>query len=298
MSGRMTFLHRADGVSPHTVAEVQLEGDWRVRDVFFGFAPTRARTGPGPPCGISLSGLSCSPRAACPSSGTRTRRFSWSVAPRVVVRATPRGRSSGRRSCAAWPLSPRAGPRIASRISTFCSRPRRWRIRASRAIPRRPPLLSRSPSPRAPAGPGSGSGIRSSCDATPSIRRPIMWSITSGCSSSASCRARRPRSGRSRAARTLPPDGLAGEVKYLLARAHAAANHCAAAAALYGRVIDSDGGGREDATSGFAVSPAPDRAQRRPRPRSHAPARSPAARHRDAPPVAVSKTIRAAFSSP
>jgi TolA-binding protein len=38
------------------------------------------------------------------------------------------------------------------------------------------------------------------------------------------------------------------EATYLLARAHAAANHCAAAAALYRRVIDTDGGGREDAT--------------------------------------------------
>ena len=41
ISGRMTFLYRRDGVSLHTVAEVQLGGDWRVFDVLFGFVPTR-----------------------------------------------------------------------------------------------------------------------------------------------------------------------------------------------------------------------------------------------------------------
>ena len=40
ISGRMTYLYRPDGVSPHTVAEVQRGGDWRVFDVLFGFVPS------------------------------------------------------------------------------------------------------------------------------------------------------------------------------------------------------------------------------------------------------------------
>lgn len=36
MRGRLTFLRRPDGSSPHTIAEVQLGGEWRVIDVFTG----------------------------------------------------------------------------------------------------------------------------------------------------------------------------------------------------------------------------------------------------------------------
>ena len=41
ISGRMIYLYRKDGVSPHSVAEVQLDGGWRVFDVLFGFSPIR-----------------------------------------------------------------------------------------------------------------------------------------------------------------------------------------------------------------------------------------------------------------
>ena len=39
------------------------------------------------------------------------------------------------------------------------------------------------------------------------------------------------------------------EATYLLARAHATANHCAVAADLYRRAAATEGGGREDAKS-------------------------------------------------
>jgi tetratricopeptide (TPR) repeat protein len=42
VSGAMTFLYDAKGVSPHTVAEVMLDGKWRVFDTLFGFTPRRA----------------------------------------------------------------------------------------------------------------------------------------------------------------------------------------------------------------------------------------------------------------
>jgi hypothetical protein len=41
VSGRMLFLRREDGVSPHTVAEVFLDGGWRVFDTLYGFVPRR-----------------------------------------------------------------------------------------------------------------------------------------------------------------------------------------------------------------------------------------------------------------
>jgi tetratricopeptide (TPR) repeat protein len=41
ISGRMTWLRRDDGVSPHTVSEVLLDGEWRVFDTLFGFVPRR-----------------------------------------------------------------------------------------------------------------------------------------------------------------------------------------------------------------------------------------------------------------
>jgi hypothetical protein len=42
IGGRLTWLRREDGTSPHTVAEVLLDGEWRVFDVAFGFRPHRA----------------------------------------------------------------------------------------------------------------------------------------------------------------------------------------------------------------------------------------------------------------
>jgi Tetratricopeptide repeat len=42
ISGRMTFLRRRDGVSPHTVAEAFLGREWRVFDTLFGFVPRRS----------------------------------------------------------------------------------------------------------------------------------------------------------------------------------------------------------------------------------------------------------------
>jgi tetratricopeptide (TPR) repeat protein len=41
ISGRMTFLRRDDGVSPHTVSEVFLSDRWRVFDTLYGFVPRR-----------------------------------------------------------------------------------------------------------------------------------------------------------------------------------------------------------------------------------------------------------------
>jgi hypothetical protein len=41
ISGRMTWLRRADGSSPHTVSEVLLDGEWRVFDTFYGWVPRR-----------------------------------------------------------------------------------------------------------------------------------------------------------------------------------------------------------------------------------------------------------------
>jgi hypothetical protein len=42
VSAAMTYLYDANGVSPHTVAEVELDGQWRVFDTLFGFTPRRA----------------------------------------------------------------------------------------------------------------------------------------------------------------------------------------------------------------------------------------------------------------
>jgi hypothetical protein len=39
--GRQTLLKRHDGVSPHTVSEVFLNGEWRVFDTLYGFVPRR-----------------------------------------------------------------------------------------------------------------------------------------------------------------------------------------------------------------------------------------------------------------
>ncbi|MBI3965229.1 MAG: tetratricopeptide repeat protein [Chloroflexi bacterium] len=39
--GRMTYLIAADGSSPHTIAEVLLDGEWRVFDTSFGITPRR-----------------------------------------------------------------------------------------------------------------------------------------------------------------------------------------------------------------------------------------------------------------
>ncbi len=41
VDGRMLFLREADGTSPHSVAELYLDGHWRVYDTFFGFTPRR-----------------------------------------------------------------------------------------------------------------------------------------------------------------------------------------------------------------------------------------------------------------
>jgi hypothetical protein len=41
VSGRQTLLRRDDGVSPHTVSEVFLGGEWRVFDTLYGFVPRR-----------------------------------------------------------------------------------------------------------------------------------------------------------------------------------------------------------------------------------------------------------------
>jgi hypothetical protein len=41
ISGRMTWLRRADGSSPHTVSEVLLDGQWRVFDTLYGWVPRR-----------------------------------------------------------------------------------------------------------------------------------------------------------------------------------------------------------------------------------------------------------------
>lgn len=41
VSGRQTVLKRDDGVSPHTVSEVFLSGEWRVFDTLYGFVPRR-----------------------------------------------------------------------------------------------------------------------------------------------------------------------------------------------------------------------------------------------------------------
>jgi hypothetical protein len=40
-SGRQTVLKRDDGVSPHTVSEVFLDGEWRIFDTLYGFVPRR-----------------------------------------------------------------------------------------------------------------------------------------------------------------------------------------------------------------------------------------------------------------
>jgi tetratricopeptide (TPR) repeat protein len=41
VSGRLTWLRRDNGVSPHTVSEVLLDGQWRVFDTLYGFVPRR-----------------------------------------------------------------------------------------------------------------------------------------------------------------------------------------------------------------------------------------------------------------
>jgi hypothetical protein len=41
VNGRLLFLREADGTSPHSVAELYLDGHWRVYYTFFGFTPRR-----------------------------------------------------------------------------------------------------------------------------------------------------------------------------------------------------------------------------------------------------------------
>ena len=249
ISGRMTYLYRPDGVSPHTVAEVQLDGDWQVRDVLYDFDPTRPDG-----AGASVKDLVEQPRLLAKSRVP----VEWYQHAKVrMVRGPERRRQGG----PAWPFVRQAAVRrmVAFTPRWVADRLQDLYLRLP-ALPQEDPrfatdpgrraLLPRPPSPRAPAGrQGRGRVSRSSCDAIRRIRRPITCSTTSGCSSSVSCRTRRLRSGRSSSCSNAYPETVWGnEATYLLARAHAAANHCAAAAALYRRVIDADGGGREDAT--------------------------------------------------
>ncbi len=226
------------------------KGDWRVRDVLFGFAPTR-------PDGAGASVKDLVEQPGTPRREPRARRVvparegphgprpraSPSGRPRLAVRPAggraPRGRSHPALGCGSPPgsLPPTPGP--AAGGSSLRERPR-GRPRSSTA-----PAITTCSCGAHEASAGVSGVPATLPDASGDRSRALLPRAApvqpaagrGGCDPDARA-----------AARALPRDGLGGEARYLLARAHAAANHCAAAAALYRRVIDGDGGGREDAT--------------------------------------------------
>ena len=249
MSGRMTFLYRADGVSPHTVAEVHLEGDWRVRDVLFGFAPTRPDG-----TGASVRDLVERPELLAESRVP----VEWYQHAKVRLVRGPVRRREGD---PAWPFVRQAFVR---RVATLTPRWAADRLQDLYLLLPAPPMED----PRFASDPAAAAlfyrarhhhvllrGHAASVGYREFLRRYPGHPATDHVVYYLGLLQFSQLQDAEAAIRTLeqllerfPRTVWAGEARYLLARAHAAANHCAVAAALYRRVIDGDGGGREDAT--------------------------------------------------
>ena len=249
ISGRMTHLRRADGVSPHTVAEVQLEGSWQVRDVLFDFDPTRPDG-----AGASVKDLVEQPRLLAESRvpvewyqhakvrmvrGPERRRqggpawpFVRQAAVRRMVALTPRWAADRLQDLyLRLPALPLQDPRFASdpAAAALFFRARHYHVllRGDDARAAYEEFLRRYPEHPAADHVLYYLGLvqlsqLQDAEAAILVLEQLL--------------------------ERFPRTVWGGEAAYLLGRAHAAANHCAAAAALYRRVIDGDGGGREDAT--------------------------------------------------
>lgn len=249
ISGRMTYLHRADGVSPHTVAEVQLEGGWQVRDVLFDFDPTRPDG-----AGASVKDLVEQPRLLAESRVP----VEWYQHAKVrMVRGPERRRQGG----PAWPFVRQAAVRRMVALTP------RWAADRLQDLYLRLPALPPK-DPRFETDPEAGAlfyrarhhhvllrGAEAGAGYQEFLRRYPEHPATDHVLYYLGLLQFSQLQDAAAAIETLgqlleryPTTVWANEATYLLARAHAAANHCAAAAALYRRVIDANGGGREDAT--------------------------------------------------
>jgi len=248
ISGRMVFLYRADGVSPHTVAEVQLGGGWHVFDVLFDFVPIR-------PDGsvASVRDLIAEPgllgRSRVPVEwyryskvrlvrGPERRRqggpaltFARQAFVRRVVALTPRWMADRFQDFYLWlPALPVADPRFAGDPAAarlfFRARHHHVLLRDREASAEYREFLSRYPQHPAADHVLYYLGL---VQLTQS-RDPVAAIASFG-----------------ELLERFPRTVWRAETEYLLARAHEAAGHCATALDLYRRVREGNGDGREDA---------------------------------------------------
>ena len=250
VSGRMTYLYRPDGVSPHTVAEVQLGGDWRVVDVLFGFVPRRPDGN-----GASVRDLIGQPELLGTSRvpvewyrhakvklvrGPARRRQGGDPWPfirqafvRRVVRLTPRWVADRLQDLyLRLPALPIADPRFADDPAAawlfFRARHQHVLLRSHEARAGYEEFLRRYPAHPATDHVLYYLGILQLSQ----LRDAESAIVTFG-----------------QLLERFPRTVWGEEATYLLARAHATANHCAVAADLYRRAAATEGGGREDAKS-------------------------------------------------
>jgi Tetratricopeptide repeat len=248
ISGRMIFLYREDGVSPHSVAEVQLGSGWRVFDVRFGFTPIR-------PDGAvaSVRDLVAQPallgRSRVPvewyrhakvrlvrgperrRQGGSTFTFARQAVVRRVVGHTPRWVADRLQDLYLWlPAAPVEDPRFAEdpAASRLFFRARHYHalLRSREATDEYREFLRRYPE-------------HSATDHVRYYLGLIQFSRLEDTGAAiATFRELRDR---------FPGTVWRAEAEYLLARALEQAGNCGAARALYRRVRDGDGNGREDA---------------------------------------------------
>ena len=248
ISGRMIYLYREDGVSPHTVTEVQLGGGWRVYDVLFGFTPIR-------PDGTvaSVRDLVAQPgllgRSRVPvdwyrhakvrlvrgperrRQGGSTFTFARQAFVRRVVDVTPRWMADRLQDVyLVLPTAPIEDPRFAGdpAASRLFFRARHYHalLRGREASDAYREFLRRYPAHPATDHVLYYLGlVQFSQLGDPGTAIATFGQVLD----------------------RFPRTVWRSEVEYLLARAHEQAGHCAAALALYRRVGAGDGNGREDA---------------------------------------------------
>ena len=248
ISGRMIYLYRADGVSPHAVAEVQLGGGWRVFDVLFGFVPLRVDG-----AGASVRDVVAEPALLTSSRvpvewyryakvrlvrGPERRRqggSTWTFARQAFVRRvvgiTPRWVADRLQDLYLWlPTAPIEDPRFAGNPAAarlfFRARHHHVVLRGREASDEYREFLTRYPAHPATDHVLYNLGL---------VQLTQLGDAGAAITTFGELLERFPRS------------VWRSEAEYLLARAHEAAGHCAAAVALYRRVVDGDGGGSEDA---------------------------------------------------
>ena len=250
ISGRMVLLFRPDGVSPHTVADVQIGSDWRVVDVLYGFVPTRPDG-----TGAAVRDLVEHPELLAASRvpvewyrhakvklvrGPARRRQggpAWPFTRQAIVRRvaglTPRWAADRLQDLYLWlPSQPIADPRFAGDPAAarlfFRARHHHVLLRGREASAGYQEFLRRYPGHPAIDHVLYYLGIAQLTQLQDAEAAIVTFGQLLG---------------------RFPATSWGEEVTYLLARAHAMAGHCTVAAQLYRRTIEREGGGREDAKS-------------------------------------------------